>query len=84
MNVGGVDDRYHIGEGVTVNVHRFFPLWWRLQEDDVGRFTIGDAVLRDKNTSFGRHGIILDSGTDFNMFPCDVEQKITEAIDKYC
>ena len=84
MNVGGIDDQYHIDEGVTVGIYDGYPLWWRLVDDDVGRFILGDTVLREKETSLGKKGIILDSGTDFNLLPCSVEQKLTEVIDQYC
>jgi hypothetical protein len=84
MNIGGIDDRYHIGEGVTIDIDERYPLWWRLEDKDVGRFTLGDTVLRNKETSFGKHGIILDSGTDFNLLPCSVQQKLIETFDQYC
>jgi len=73
MDVGGIDDQYHIDEGVTVGIYDGYPLWWRLVDDDVGRFILGDTVLREKETSLGKKGIILDSGTDFNLLPCSVE-----------
>ena len=45
LNIGGVDERYHIGEGVTVRIDRYLHLWWKLFDFDVGSFTMNGSVL---------------------------------------
>ena len=38
----------------------------------MGKFTMGDDVIRQKEDSFGEYGVILDSGTDLNVLPCSM------------
>ena len=46
LNIGGIDEKYHIGEGVKVSVDGDYPLWWRLVDSEVGKFSMGDDVIR--------------------------------------
>ena len=42
------------------------------------------TVLRPRTKSLGMYGVIVDSGTDMNILPCGVIEKITQVFNSYC
>lgn len=84
MNIGGVDKSFHTGEGITVKVNNMFKLWWNIIPNQIGQFTFNEKVVRNKTTSFGNFGIIVDSGTDFIIVPTEVVINTNKVLSDLC
>jgi hypothetical protein len=81
LNIGGIDPTYHIGEGITIRIDGTQHLWWKLHDQDIGKFKINGSTIREDYVPLGKGGIILDSGTDTIVLPSVVATNIQGKID---
>lgn len=86
MNIGGIDDSTHIGEGYVLTVDPQRSLWWDINPSDIGNiiYKSDNSIIHAAGDSFGDLGIILDSGTDFIILPSRIIIEITAIVNNLC
>lgn len=84
MIMCGIDDSIHIGPGYILRVNPDFDMWWAIRGSDIGQIKYGERVIRNKDTSFGRYGIIIDSGTDFIILPDSMVRLLQDISIELC
>lgn len=86
MNIGGVDSSGHIGDGYSMRVNPSMNIWWNINTDDLGEiiYLNENITIRQNDDSFGKYGVILDTGTDFNIFPTQIYNSFTSMVVKRC